>query len=201
LGSRLVRIAGSSVRIGRVVEVEAYIGTEDEACHARFGPTPRNAVMFGPPGHAYVYLVYGMYHCLNVVTEIEGRAAALLVRAVEPIEGMDQIRAVRREWLDRRHRGGSGHAPAGVAAEVASSRLASGPGLVCLAFSIDRSDNGVDLCEGTSDLHLEPGGVDPAAVATGPRIGIGYAGEPWRSAPWRFWIAGNVAVSARGARQ
>jgi DNA-3-methyladenine glycosylase len=239
LGARLVQAAGWNVRVGRIVEVEAYVGEDDEACHARFGPTKRNAVMFGPPGHAYVYLVYGMYCCLNVVTEVEGRAAALLVRAVEPLDGIDAMRAARQDWETRRRAGdGRAAARASVATKdperraggpgegrsrglpvpargnVSAARqrvsllpaaaLASGPGVVCVAFSIDRADNGADLCDPRRPLHLEPARADdpPVAVMTGPRIGIGYAGEPWRSLPWRLWVAGSPAVSgARGGRR
>ena len=92
LGARLVRDDATGRRVGRIVEVEAYIGREDLASHAHFGRTARNATMFGPPGRAYVYLTYGMYHCLNVVTEPDGAPAALLVRAVEPLVGIDAMR-------------------------------------------------------------------------------------------------------------
>ena len=109
LGARLVRDAApgddpAEPRIGRIVEVEAYIGIEDRASHARMGPTPRNAVMFGPPGIAYVYLVYGMHHCLNVVTEPAPRPAALLIRAVEPVSGLAAMRAARRDGAATRPR-------------------------------------------------------------------------------------------------
>ena len=95
---------GRARRVGRIVEVEAYIGEDDLASHARFGPTDRNRVMYGPPGTAYVYLVYGMHHCLNVVTEPAGRPAALLVRAVEPIDGVDAMRAAREALSSGRRR-------------------------------------------------------------------------------------------------
>jgi DNA-3-methyladenine glycosylase len=207
LGSRLVQSRGPSVRVGRIVEIEAYVGEDDEASHARFGKTKRNAVMFGPPGHAYVYLVYGMYCCLNVVTEVEGRAAALLVRAVEPLEGLNVMRGARRDWARRRAaardagRSGAGDARRKVPALPAAA-LASGPGLVCVAFSIDRADNGLDLCDATSPLRLEAARPEDRAlnVATGPRVGIGYAGEPWRSVPWRFWSSDTPAVSATHGR-
>jgi DNA-3-methyladenine glycosylase len=184
LGARLVREPDAAVpdrREGRIVEVEAYIGREDRASHARMGPTTRNLPMFGPPGVAYVYLVYGMHHCLNVVTEAVGRPAALLIRAVEPIAGLDAMRAAR---------GG---------ARVADHRLAAGPGSVGAAFGIDRSFSGMDLCDPTAPLHLAPRPEDepePSVVA-GPRVGIAYAGEPWTSVPWRLAVAGSPALSRR----
>ncbi len=186
-------------RAGRIVEVEAYVGEEDEACHARFGRTQRNSVMFGPPGHAYVYLVYGMYHCLNVVTEPAGSASAVLVRAVEPVEGVERIRAARIALTDRlkspERRGREIERLAGVPAD----RLAAGPGLVCAAFSIDRGDNGRDLCS-PGGLDLEAGDRPLGQVHSGPRIGIDYAAEPWRSMPWRFWLdSPAVSVPRRAA--
>jgi DNA-3-methyladenine glycosylase len=209
VGARLVRNDVSGVRVGRIVEVEAYIGTEDGASHARFGPTKRNALMFGPAGHAYVYLVYGMYHCLNVVTEPRGRAAAVLIRSVEPVEGVDLMRRAREEWVaaraDRRgsaleHAARAADARQGVAG-LPAARLASGPGLVCVAFSIGRDDGGVDLCDPEVSLHLELARPrDPRfAIAFGPRIGIGYAPEPWLSKPWRVCAVGNPAVSGTRA--
>ncbi len=154
--------------------------------------------MFGPPGHAYVYLVYGMYDCLNVVTEAEGRPAALLVRAVEPTEGVE---AMRRARLERgRSRRGEGVSPeSGRIAMLPAARLASGPGLVCTAFSITRADNGLDLCDPASPLRLElPDEPTPDdEIATSPRIGVVYAGEPWVSQPWRFAVSTSPAVSGR----
>jgi DNA-3-methyladenine glycosylase len=154
--------------------------------------------MFGPPGVAYVYLVYGMYHCLNVVTEPEGTAAALLIRAVEPVAGEDRMRRARLAWLACRARRGKDLAEAARRRIQAlpSTRLASGPGLVCAAFSIDRSDDGRDLCDPASELRLEvAAGDEPLAIATGSRVGIDYAPEPWRSRPWRFFVPGSAAVS------
>ena len=155
--------------------------------------------MFGPPGVAYVYLVYGMYDCLNVVTEPASRPAALLVRAVEPLEGIEAMRAARIAWLSRRPRL-SPDALQGERARLGSlppDRLARGPGLVTAAFSIDRADTGTDLCDPASRLRLEalpPG--EPVEVVSGPRVGIRYAGEPWTQLRWRFAIRGNPAVSA-----
>ena len=177
-----------SERVARIVEVEAYIGEADLASHARFGRTARNAVMFGGPGRAYVYLVYGMYHCLNVVTEPEGRPAAVLVRAIEPLAGGDAMRAARIADGRRRHRD-----PDAADAEVVRlgavpiDRLGAGPGLAAAALSLDRTHTGLDLLDPASPMRLEPRprGDEPA-IEAGPRIGIAYAGEPWVSVPWRF---------------
>ncbi len=203
LGVLLIRGSGSGRRVGRIVEVEAYVGLDDMASHAHLGRTKRNAVMFGPPGVAYVYLVYGMYHCLNIVTEASGRPAALLVRAVEPVEGEAEMRLARiRSALSRPSRSAAADADRTrrQIEGLPASRLASGPGLVCAAFSIDRSHDGIDMCDGNSDLRLEaaPPRDGPLTVATGPRIGIGYSPEPWLSQPWRFFVAGSAAVSRRG---
>ncbi len=189
LGARLVRPAdeaGTARRVGRIVEVEAYVGEDDRASHARMGPTARNRVMFGQAGIAYVYLVYGMYNCLNVVTGAVSFPAALLVRAVEPLEGTDAM---------RRARTATGRRP------VPDARLAAGPGLVGVAFGIDRALTGIDLCDPAASLHLElaPGGEPSPHIVTTPRVGIGHAGEPWVSVPWRFLVAGSPSVSG-GAR-
>jgi DNA-3-methyladenine glycosylase len=172
--------------------------------------------MFGPPGIAYVYLVYGMYECLNVVTEADGRPAAVLIRAVEPIEGVEAVRASR---LDRaRGRGRSklaevkaadGAAAEAVAAEATAAearllalpaaRLCSGPGLVTAGFGIRTTETGTDLLDPASTLRLEAraaGEREPAVEAT-PRIGIGYAAEPWKSHPWRFVDSESPSLSRR----
>jgi DNA-3-methyladenine glycosylase len=187
--------------VGRIVELEAYIGEEDLASHARFGRTARNAVMYGPPGIAYVYLVYGMYDCLNIVTEPHGRPAALLVRAVEPLEGIVAMRAGRlASWRQRRKEPPAGEAGKAEAARLdalPAERLASGPGLVAAAFGIDRTMTGLDLLDPSSPLRLEaaPQGEPRPAIETTPRIGIGYAGAPWTEVPWRFVVAGHPSVS------
>jgi DNA-3-methyladenine glycosylase len=186
LGARLVRDPEGSgvIRVGRIVEVEAYVGVEDRASHARMGPTPRNRVMFGPPGIAYVYLVYGMHHCLNVVTEPSLRAAAVLIRAVEPVSGAGAMR-------DARERGRRVHV------RVPDARLAAGPGLVAAAFSLDRTHTGLDLCDPRSPVRLEraPVGEPAPPVAATPRVGIGYAGEPWTSVPWRLLVPSSPSLS------
>jgi len=155
VGMHLVqRRVGGHVVSGRIVETEAYIGEEDQACHARFGKTKRASLLFGPPGHAYVFLIYGMYDCFNVVAEPEGRPAAVLVRAVEPGEGLD----------------------AGVRTD--------GPGKLCRALGITRTHNGLDVVAKESVVWLEDRGTPAQRVRTTPRIGVEYAGEwakrPWR---------------------
>ena len=174
LGQRLVRIVDGQRLSGLIVEVEAYIGEDDAACHAACGRTPRNEVMYGPPGHAYVYFIYGMHHCLNVVTEEEGFPAAVLVRAIEPLEGLE---------IMRHHRLGK---PDG--------ELTNGPAKLCQALAINRSFNGVDLCT-SETLFIEKGQrMTEEEIATSPRIGIN-ADELARSVPWRFYLKGNAFVS------
>ena len=181
------------------MEVEAYIGEADLASHARFGRTTRNAVMYGPPGIAYVYLVYGMHECLNVVTEPEGRPAAVLIRAVEALDASSAaaMRAARaKRWLERQREPD----PSRIAAEQArlaalpNARIASGPGLVAAAFGLTRAETGRDLLDPAATIRIEPGSP-PARIEATPRIGIGYAAEPWRSRPWRFIDSDSDAVS------
>jgi DNA-3-methyladenine glycosylase len=193
IGARLIRDpddgdADQATRVARIVEVEAYIGEDDQASHARFGRTARNAVMYGGPGRAYVYLVYGMYHCLNVVTEPEGRPAAVLIRAIEAVEGVDAMRAARIAQARGRRRD-----PATADAEVARlravpvHRLGAGPGLAAAALGLERTHTGLDLLDPASPIRLEPRPADDTPeVEASPRIGIAYAGEPWVSVPWRF---------------
>ena len=155
--------------------------------------------MYGPPGIAYVYLVYGMYECLNVVTEAEGRPAAVLIRAVEPIDGVALMRQARIARTRRRgppdpERDAARARRAQRLAELPAARLASGPGLVCAAFDITRAETGLDLIEPGSALRLEVGARPSRVVAT-PRVGIGYAAEPWRTRPWRLIDPASPAVS------
>lgn len=209
LGLRLVRDDDTGRRVGRIVEVEAYAGPEDRASHARFGPTARNAAMFGEAGRAYVYLVYGMYDCLNVVTGAEGAPSAVLIRAVEPLVGLAEMRSDRLVVEGRRKAARTPEgliAARGRLARTPVQRLASGPGLVAAAFGIDTRWTGVDLCEDASSLRIERDPTDPgdrltdADVAVTPRIGVAYAGEDWASRPWRFAIAGHPSVSGARAR-
>jgi DNA-3-methyladenine glycosylase len=163
--------------------------------------------MYGPPGIAYVYLVYGMHDCLNIVTEPAGHPAALLVRAVEPIVGIDAMRASRAERTVSRRRATANHDEAGRASLVATAadrlrgvpdvRLAAGPALVAAAFGLDRSLTGTDLFDPASPVRIEPRPTDepePRIVA-GPRVGVGYAGPNWAERSWRLSIAGHPSVS------
>lgn len=200
LGARLVRDDATGRRSGRIVETEAYGGPDDLASHARFDSRRRNAVLDGPPGIAYVYLVYGMYDCLNVVTGEAGAPSAVLIRAVEPLEGIDAMRGARLV-VERRRRGvrtadGARHA-ADRLAHTAPLALARGPGLVGACFGVDPAWTGTDLCDPASPLRLERGpgdGVPDDRVRVGPRVGVAYAGA-WATVPWRFAIAGHPSVS------
>lgn len=176
LGKLLVRTSeGRPPRIARIVEVEAYLGERDAASHARRGPTPRAAIMFGPPGFLYVYLVYGMHHCMNVVTESDGMAGAVLLRAAEPIAGFE---------------------------ETVGARPLAGPGKVCAALGISRAHNGLDLCTGgelfVSEDQAAGTGVKPRAKNS-RRIGVDYAGA-WARRLLRFYLPGNAHVSGKPRR-
>jgi DNA-3-methyladenine glycosylase len=173
LGQLLVSEADGVRRAGRIVEVEAYVGPEDLACHASKGRTARTEVMFGPPGRAYVFTIYGMYPCFNVVTDREGHPAAVLIRALEPVEGIPLM--MRRRAPDGR--------------QIAEHDLCRGPGNLTRALGIGLGQNRLDLV--TSTLSIEDRGVRPAAVSWGPRIGIRVAVDR----PWRCWITGNRSVS------
>jgi DNA-3-methyladenine glycosylase len=172
LGKYLVRKHPDGKTVGRIVETEAYVGPEDRACHASRGRTARTETMFGPPGYAYVYFIYGFYHCLNIVTEAVDHPSAVLIRALEPSAGFASMRTRRRTEEDR--------------------NLTSGPGKLCQAFAIDRSLNGADVC-GTV-LYVEDRGEPPPKIVATPRIGVDYAGQ-WKNKPWRFLIRGNEFVS------
>ena len=186
--------------------MEAYIGEDDQASHARFGRTARNSVMYGPPGIAYVYLVYGMHDCLNIVSEPAGSPAALLVRAVEPVTGTEAMRAARAERAVTRRRAATA-AGANRAALIAAAadrlratpeaRLASGPALVAAAFDLDRSLTGIDLFDPASPVRVEarPTGDPAPAIVASPRVGIAYAGSDALTRPWRLSIAGHPSVS------
>lgn len=168
---------------GRIVEVEAYVGEEDQASHARFGRTMRNAPMYGLPGRAYVYFIYGMHHCFNVVTEREGYPAAVLIRALEPLEGLEEMRV--RRWPE----------PAEGRGDRPDEQLTSGPARLCQALGIDRRFDGADLCAPGALLFLEEDASIPdGAVVTGPRIGV-RGDEVAVTIPWRFYVRDSQHVS------
>ena len=166
---------------GVIVEVEAYIGESDPACHAAPGPTKRNAPLYGVPGHAYVYLNYGIHCLVNVVTEARGSPAAVLIRALDPLDGVDVMRRRRaRAAKGRRRRPG---------AAIATHDLCRGPGNLTMAMGITLAENRVDLLG--QRLFLEDRGLRVGPIAWGPRIGIRVGTET----PWRAWIEGHPAVS------
>lgn len=169
LGMRLVRQERDVRLVGVISEVEAYRGEEDQGCHARAGWTPRTRVMYGPPGHAYVYFTYGMHWMLNFVTEAEGYPAAVLIRAILPVEGLDVI-AARRDGQPFAH-------------------WTDGPAKLCQALGIDRRHNGLDLCAPQSEIFVQVGeSIPDSAVTIGPRVGLNNVPEPWKSIAWRFRI-------------
>jgi DNA-3-methyladenine glycosylase len=153
--------------------------------------------MFGPAGHAYVYRVYGMHLCLNVVAGTDGEASAVLVRAVEPVSGIDAMRRARvaAAAAGRRVRDPARDASeARRVARLQADRLVSGPGLVGAAFSVDPSMNGADLCA-DGPLRLRLAATRPSVVLAGPRVGVAYAGPPWAARPWRLALADSAATS------
>jgi DNA-3-methyladenine glycosylase len=201
MGALLVREEGAGRRTGRIVEVEAYAGPEDRASHARFGPRSRAATMFGAPGRAYVYGVYGMHTCLNVVVGPAGNGAAVLLRAVVPLEGVDLMRAARLAASLARRRAAAAD-PAAEASRIVrlpAERLAAGPANLAAAFGVERDDGGLDLLDPAGPLRLEPGrrdGPQDAIVATA-RIGVAYAGPGWADRPWRFVVSRVAAHEHR----
>jgi DNA-3-methyladenine glycosylase len=160
---------------GRIVEVEAYFGLDDPAAHTFIGQTARNAVLFGPPGYAYVYFIYGMYFCLNFSCEPDGQPGGVLLRALEPVEGLKTMARLR-----------------GLPSTANPRLLTSGPGRLCQALGIVReTHNGIDVTNSRSGLHVEDDGFVPDAIDASPRIGIRKAADR----PLRFTIAGNRFVS------
>lgn len=180
LGKVLVR-QGTKMLAARVVEVEAYMGVTDPAAHAAAGITPRNRVLFGPPGHAYVYFIYGNHYCLNVSCMPEGQAGCVLFRALEPLAGIAEMERARR-------------LPKAGASRKTLRLLTSGPGRMAEAFGITRPrDNGKDLTDAGSDLFLADDGYRPRRVLRTARVGITKAAER----PLRYLIAGNEFVSGK----
>jgi DNA-3-methyladenine glycosylase len=179
LGQRLVRRRGGRTLAGIIVEVEAYLGARDKAAHSYGGRrTARNASMYLPAGHAYVYMIYGLHHCLNIVC---GRGCAILVRALEPVDGIEAMRTRRPT-------------------SRATRDLCAGPGRLAQALAIDRSLDGAPL-DGTADLYVERVRDTRSVghIVAAPRIGVGYA-EEWAARPLRFYLEGNPSVSGPRAR-
>jgi len=182
LGIWLLRETDDGLCGGPIVETEAYGGPEDRASHARAGRTRRTEPMYGPVGHAYVYLVYGMHECLNVVgydgADARAGAGAVLIRAIEPRVGIEHMRSRRGRPRDR------------------DTRLCAGPARLCQALGVDRSFDGHDLTAGAG-LWLEqvPSSVQGLEIASGARVGVAYAGDGWATRPWRYWLAGHPSVS------
>ncbi len=173
LGKILVRVWEGQRLAGRIVEVEAYSGEDDAASHAFRGPTPRNRSMFGPAGHAYVYLIYGVHHCLNIVTGQEGDGQAVLIRALEPLEGLEVMQSLR--------------------GKKDLHQLTNGPGKLCQALAIDRKLDGHDLCLGEV-LWVESAPPPQEPIMTSPRVGV--RGDPLAlRRAWRFFLKGNPFVS------
>ena len=169
LGKFLVVKKGGRLLSGRIVETEAYDGFKDPASHAYRGMTPRNRVMFGSPGYAYVYLTYGMHHCLNLVTQREGYPAAVLIRALEPVDGIELMKRRRgRQRLED---------------------LTSGPAKLCQALGVDRKLNGADLLSDV--IFVEDRGEAPRRIARSGRIGVNEGAEK----KWRFYLKSNEFVS------
>jgi DNA-3-methyladenine glycosylase len=167
IGCRLVRLSNGQRLAGLIMETEAYVGEKDLGCHARAGRTKRTEVMYGPPGHAYVYFTYGNHWMLNVVTGRENFPAAVLIRAIQPLEGLERI-------ARRRH-----------------GRDTYGPGKLTQALGIAKSEHGLDLMRSGSGLWIEAGWHIPDLLVTrGPRVGLNTVPEPWKSKPWRFLVKG-----------
>jgi DNA-3-methyladenine glycosylase len=179
LGKVLVRQEDGARRSGRIVEVEAYLGTEDPAAHSAAGNTARTAVLFGQPGHAYVYFIYGNHYCLNVSCEPEGRAGGVLIRALEPLSGIAEMAQARSIEI---------HGPKDLV------KLTSGPGRLAQAFGITRTrDNGVDLTCSSNSLWIGEDGYRARGIRMTPRIGITKAADKLL----RYVIGGNAFVSGR----
>ncbi|GAA0903140.1 DNA-3-methyladenine glycosylase [Streptomyces thermoalcalitolerans] len=178
LGRLLVRTTPDGPIVLRLTEVEAYDGPNDPGSHAYRGRTARNGVMFGPPGHVYVYFTYGMWHCMNLVCGPEGQASGVLLRAGEIVEGAELARARR---LSARN----------------DKELAKGPARLAMALDVDRTLDGTDACAaGDTPIRVLTGTpTPPDQVRNGPRVGVAGAGGCGKAHPWRFWVADDPTVS------
>ena len=184
LGKVLVRGAGTRLRVGRIVEVEAYLGAADAAAHAAAGETERNGVLFGPPGHAYVYLSYGLHYCLNVSCMPPGQAGCVLFRALEPVAGIKQMARSREIEFSA----------ADIRDPQILRKLASGPARLCEALEITRPrDNGRDMTAPKSGLWIGDDGFRAENIVTALRVGITKSAE----LPLRYYLAGNPFVSRK----
>ncbi len=182
LGKLIVRKEGRKILAGRIVEVEAYLGADDLAAHSAAGRTGRNAVLWGPPGHAYVYFIYGVHYCLNVSCLPQGDAGCVLIRALEPVAGLSAMSAAR------------GLSDLDLTVTRDLRKLASGPGRLCEALSITRPrDNGKDMTSARSDLQMLDDGFRAEKIEVSPRIGIIKSAE----LPLRYVISGNAFVSRK----
>lgn len=183
LGKVLVHEMDGQRISAKIVETEAYMGIEDKAAHSYGGRrTPRVEVMYGGPGFSYVFFVYGMHHCFNIVTREEGNPQAVLIRAAEPVEGLEPMaqNRFRKTWQQL--------------TKSQINGLTNGPGKLCGALAIDRSLNGEDLCGRT--LYVEEGNRETLSIVSAKRVGIDYAGEA-KDYPWRFYIENNKYVSVK----
>lgn len=187
LGKLLIRRAGRTLITARIVETEAYLGARDLAAHAAAGITPRNAVLFGPAGHAYVYFTYGMYHCMNISCEREGTAGCVLLRALEPLSGIEAMAAGRHLTLPDEP------------TEKILKLLTSGPGRLCQALHITRADdNGKDVTSRRSDLQVAADGYQPRRIITTERIGIAQTKDAHLKL--RYYITASPFVSGSSRR-
>jgi DNA-3-methyladenine glycosylase len=180
IGKLLVRRYLDQLIGGVIIETEAYQGEEDLGCHAKAGLTQRTKIMYGPPGHAYIYFTYGMHWMLNAVTCPTGSPAAVLIRGIEPVYGLDMMRSLRQQPPTR--------TPGSL-----NKGWTDGPAKLCQAFSLDGKLNGINLCDSNSDLWISNSGFDVPEneITRTPRIGMNNVPEPWKSIPWRFlWILG-----------
>lgn len=177
LGKLFIRKINGKILIGKIVETEAYHQNGDPSCHAHRGKTPRNMVMFGPPGHLYVYFTYGMHFCMNIVSEEEGVAAAVLIRALEPLEGLPTMQKFRGQ-------------------KVTLYNLASGPAKLCQAFAIGRNENGISLQSKSlflAGFDKDNNDLSEQDIVVTTRIGISQG----KDLPWRFYIKNNPFVSRK----
>lgn len=180
LGKHLCRQTETGFYAGKIVETEAYLGEKDLAAHSSRGRTPRTEIMYGPPGHAYIYLIYGMYYCLNIVLQKEGTPEAVLIRSLEPLVlASEKILPKEKEYEGKK-----------------LEKILNGPGKLCREFQIGKDLNGANLTK-RNGLWLENGeDIPPRKIVAAPRIGVDYA-RHWKNRPLRYYIEDNIFVSKR----